>query len=308
VIVIDKDIERLNPQGGIATIWREVTPHLPKWFREKTTPNIWLSTYYGRSQPGYKSVVMVYDFIADIYPHLRNQADIQWKWEAIEQADLILTISPWVDDELRRLSALKGVKAARSVVVPMGTSFTKRTADKVYRTMANYQIEGKYLIVVGRRFWYKNVRTLYQAWPFVKDAKDITIVCVGGEQPSREEIEFSRENKWRWLNHVPSSDLEALLTGAAGLVYPSLYEGFGLPALDAMACGTPVICNPRTGLSFAAGLSLPIWPHRPKTLASRINLLDDGDLTFATNPMTWAKQWTWAKTAQEIGEALRGLE
>lgn len=305
-IQIDDRIERLNPNGGIATVWREIESELKRSDKESPLKgDYWLSTYYNTPPDGVTEVVMVYDFIADVYPHLRSQLDVVWKHQAIERAALVLCISPWVNYELKRLTGRSGF------VIPMGTSFIPRVPKAASEVRRRYTLDGEFVLVVGRRGLYKNVRSLYQAWPHVVKHDDTTIVCVSGEQPTPLEVAFSQRNKWRWLNHVPRSDLEALYSAASAVVYPSFYEGFGLPVLDAFACGTPVLCQPATGMSFAQGFCETIDPYRPLSIAAGLNhVLAGGDKIKdrAQRAANWASQQKWSRTARAVREAIRGLE
>lgn len=303
-ILIDGDIERLNPHGGIATIWREIRKPLENRFgRDADNPDVTLLTYYGKAKG--PNVVMVYDFIADVYPSLRGQQDITWKHRAIGKADQIVCISPWVKWELKRITGRDGI------AIPMGTSFTRRTPKAANEIRARYNLPDKFVMMVGKRGYYKNGRAVLQAWPMVDANKDLTLVAVGGEQPSLEEQQFARQHHWRWLNHVPTGDLEALYAAASAVVYPSFYEGYGLPVLDAFACGTPVLCTPNTGMSFAQGLCQPIDPYRPASIANAIEQVVWGrgeELEERLkNAMLLAGRHQWKQTAWAMMEVLQEM-
>jgi glycosyltransferase involved in cell wall biosynthesis len=107
----------------------------------------------------------------------------------------------------------------------------------------------------------------------------------------------------RFAGFVEDDDLPALYRGALLFVYPSLYEGFGLPVLEAMACGTPVITSNRASLPEVAGdAALLVDPTQPKALAAAMaSILSDSDLRQAlrTKGLARAHTFTWDAVAQQ---------
>jgi alpha-1,3-rhamnosyl/mannosyltransferase len=105
-----------------------------------------------------------------------------------------------------------------------------------------------------------------------------------------------------FTGHVPDPDLPAVYTGASALVYPSLYEGFGLPILEAMACGCPVICSKVASMPEAAGdAALYIDPRDTDSLVHAIDTLvpDPGARqALKAAGLARAGQFTWEKTAR----------
>jgi len=103
--------------------------------------------------------------------------------------------------------------------------------------------------------------------------------------------------------YVPDADLPALLSGALAFVFPSLYEGFGLPVLEAMACGTPVICSNTSSLPEVAGdAALLVDPREPEALAqAMLRLLRDKELRgeLSARGLEQARRFSWRRCAQE---------
>jgi alpha-1,3-rhamnosyl/mannosyltransferase len=108
---------------------------------------------------------------------------------------------------------------------------------------------------------------------------------------------------------VPEEDLPLIYSAATVFCFPSLYEGFGLPILEAMACGTPVVCSNTSSLPETAGdAALLVDPKAPDDLAQACrSLLDDVDRqkSLVTRGLSHAKQFTWARTAELALEAYR---
>jgi glycosyltransferase involved in cell wall biosynthesis len=109
---------------------------------------------------------------------------------------------------------------------------------------------------------------------------------------------------------IAPEDLPVLYRQAEMLVYPSLYEGFGLPPIEAMACGTPVIASATTGLPEAVGgAGLMVDPTRVEELsAAMVQLLDDASLRQGLRQagIERARELTWSRTAQRLLASLEG--
>ena len=119
------------------------------------------------------------------------------------------------------------------------------------------------------------------------------------------------ENVVRFLGPVPEADLPALYAGAAVFVFPSLYEGFGLPVLEAMACGTPVITSNTSSLPEVVGeAGILIDPRDVRALAEAVErVLADERLRaeLRAKGVERARQFTWEKTARETLAVYRSV-
>ena len=115
----------------------------------------------------------------------------------------------------------------------------------------------------------------------------------------------------RWLDYVEADDMRALYQGAAAFVFPSLYEGFGLPVLEAFASGTPVITSTTTSLPEVAGdAALLVDPLDVDALAAAMAaVVEDTALAARLRAAgrTRAKAFTWARCADETVAVLRSL-
>jgi glycosyltransferase involved in cell wall biosynthesis len=106
----------------------------------------------------------------------------------------------------------------------------------------------------------------------------------------------------RWVGLIPDEDLPAFYSGAAGFIYPSLFEGFGLPVLEAMACGTPVVTSDRTALPELAGdAGLLIDPESVEALAEAMTrVLTDRALAqdLRRRGLERSQRFSWGETAR----------
>jgi glycosyltransferase involved in cell wall biosynthesis len=138
-------------------------------------------------------------------------------------------------------------------------------------------------------------------------AHDCALVVAGGDRRGRADVLDAVQRarltgRVHLLGHVDEDDLPALYSGARALLFPSLYEGFGLPALEAMACGTPVVASRTTGLAEAVGdAGLTVDPRSADDLAEALArvLTDDAlrDQLIAAGHAR-AAAFTWARTAR----------
>jgi glycosyltransferase involved in cell wall biosynthesis len=147
-------------------------------------------------------------------------------------------------------------------------------------------------------------------------ADDVVLVLVGAKGWFYDEIfqlvqELALEGRVRFPGFAPDAELPAWYRAASGFVYPSLMEGFGLPLLEAMACGTPVLCSAAPSLREVAGdaaLTIPLGDERENgsaVMAALANgleqLMEDAELrrTLRQRGLARAARFSWRKAALE---------
>ncbi len=178
---------------------------------------------------------------------------------------------------------------------------------KVAAIRERYRMPGEYIIYVGTLQPRKNLITLVDAFGnLLTEARSVHLVIVGRKGWLYEPL-FARvrqlhlEERVHFPGYVPQPDLPALLTGAQAFVLPSLYEGFGLPVLEAMACGTPVICSNVSSLPEVAGdAAILINPHDTTGLVQALRrVLDDAALRHDLAQMGLAQvsRFSWSRCA-----------
>jgi glycosyltransferase involved in cell wall biosynthesis len=214
------------------------------------------------------------------------------------------------------------------VVIPHGVDgsvFHQSSPEEVDRVRRRYAIVGPYLLSLGGIEPRKNLPNLVRGFARLPEKGRPALVLAGGSVAWNPE---GRDALRAALGELPSKAREAiiltgyvgedekvaLLGGAEALVYPSLYEGFGLPVLEAMACGTPVITSNVSALPEVAGdAALLVDPADPDDIASAIGrLLEGQDLRkdLAVRGRARAASYSWKETARKtaatLGEAARG--
>ena len=225
-------------------------------------------------------------------------------------ADRIATVSEWVG---RDIAATLGVSPGRIVVAPNGVDPTFRpvpTAEAAASTRRECDVEPPYLLYVGQiHMPNKNLVRLVQAFArarqrlpegtrLVLAGRDVA----GGDQVRAAVAELSLGDVVRHLGYVPDGMLPSLYSGALAFCYPSLHEGFGLPVIEAMSCGTPVVTSDSTALAeVGRGAAILVDPLDVDAIAEAIRVA-------ATEPerrdalrnagLARAARYTWDATAK----------
>ncbi len=234
----------------------------------------------------------------------------------IEQAAHIVVDSDFVR---REVMSHYGVKPERVTTVHLGVApefFPLQTGHHV-PVLERFGLRaGEYLLAVGTLEPRKNLSSVISAYLQLSCAlrRKYPLVVVGMagwgmEQLSSRLRQLVDSGEVRLLGYVPQESLPALYSGARMLVYPSLYEGFGLPPLEAMACGTPVIASRKASLPEVVGdVGLLVEPLDDLEIARHMRaLIDDDELhaRLGVNGRRRALGFTWRKFALEMLDVYR---
>lgn len=223
----------------------------------------------------------------------------------------IITVSEF---SRRDITQTYGIAPERITVTPEAAPkhFAPVTdASEIERVRARYLIDGDYILAVGSIQPRKNLVRLLAAYSDLlrarTGAKLPRLVLVGKrawlyEETLRTANEYGLTSDVIFTGYVPEKDLPALYSGALCFVYPSYFEGFGLPPLEAMKCGTPVITGNRTSLPEVVGdAGLMVDPFESSAIASAIGrLVDDPNLrqTLRERGLKRATEFDWHETAR----------
>lgn len=177
------------------------------------------------------------------------------------------------------------------------------------------QQERPYFIYIGRQDSYKNIGRLISAFSMVASRTDTELWVVGPRDNRYSPTlltqvqELNLAHRVRFLDYVSYSKLPSLLRNALALTFPSLWEGFGLPALEAMACGTPVITSNLSSLpEVVGGAAILINPYKVSELADAMTILaHDNQLrqSLRLKGLEQARQYSWGKTGQQTMNILK---
>lgn len=247
------------------------------------------------------AVVTVYDMTHELYPELfaANDRTVSWKQAVLSRAERIIAISENTKRDLLRCYRLD---EKRVTVVHLASSLQGSGGTRVLPGLP-----ANYLLFVGQRGGYKNFPSFVRALvPVMCENPELSIVCAGGGAFSPRERQMLAElGIDSRVRQYPAEDelLVSLYRGAMAFVFPSLYEGFGIPVLEAFSCGCPVLLSNRSSLPEIGGeAALYFDPEDEDSLLhAATRLMGDAGLrqSLAALGRARAGAFSWEKVARE---------
>ncbi|MBL1177942.1 glycosyltransferase family 4 protein [Pantanalinema sp. GBBB05] len=242
------------------------------WFNY--APDIVHETYYSYERTAPKSskvVLTIHDLIHEKFPQFFPASDhtAAMKATAIARADQIICVSENTRNDLLDLFPLDPNQVS---VTYLGCSLTVNPTLKVKLT----QRSRPYILYVGKRDGYKNFSQLLLAYAHSQNLRqDFDLVCFGSSPLTKSELQMVADLNLSYdqIHYIPGNEttLASWYAGASILVYPSLYEGFGIPPLEAMTCGCPVACSPTSSIPEVVGDAAEFFePTQPESIAAAI--------------------------------------
>ena len=276
-----------------------LSPILSKYYN----PNIIHDTYYRavKHNTGHiKKIITVYDMIHELFPDQFSKKDntTELKKFAVAEADHIICIS---NNTQKDLIKFFNVDVKKTSVIHLGFSFRLKEIKKPEK------INKPYLLYVGARNGYKNFTKFIEAYsaPKIKDFYDLVIF--GGSRLNEKEIAmFERlQISKKSLKEINGDDatLAGYYKNASLFVYPSLYEGFGIPPLEAMHHGCPVVCSNTGSMPEVVGNAALLFdPYSVESIRNNIiSVLYDNKLrsSLTSKGFEQVKKFSWEKCAKE---------
>ena len=249
-----------------------------------------------------RNVVVIHDLAALRHPEWYSKPYVAYHHAVLptiaKRARLVITVSEF---SRRELAQLLDLDPAHIAVVPGGVDPRFGPGVDAGGARDALGLERPYVLTVASRTARKNLGVLQTAAQRL-GVQGIDLVAAGGDRPQfRDE---AGTDGVRALGHVDDELLPGLYAGAAAFVLPSLYEGFGLTCLEAMACGTPVVAADRAALPEVCGdAALYVDPEDPHAVADGIERALD-DTRLRTAGPARAAQFTWDRTAREVDALL----
>ncbi len=273
------------------------------------------SPYYVKPYAGLPcpSVVTIYDLIGRRYPEVLSRRS-RYLYRtmmglAVASSQRIITISASARDDLRHYYRLP---PARLAVVPAAADahFRPQPPATVAAMRQKYGLPPRYVLYLGSNKPHKNLPRLVRAWERViaeQPTTDALLVLAGHEDPrypAAREMVAARglAQRVRFLPDVADADLPALYSGAEVFIFPSFYEGFGLPPLEAMACGAPVLCAYASSLPEVVGdAALTFDPYSFIEMAEQLQrVLHHASLRqqLRERGLQQVQRFSWQRSAQ----------
>lgn len=278
-----------------------------------------------------KKVVGIHDVIAEKFPELTfssKKNKFFWDakcWLAVQQADLVLTVSQF---SKRGIAEHFGIKKDKIRVVTEGFSDSFGPIydqNRLHKILTKYGLTNtsRYILYVGGIAPHKNLKVLVKAVFDLTAAdryRDIKLVIVGDykddvflmDEQLKSEMKNNRfKEKVVFTGYIPDYELNCFYNAALVFVAPSICEGFGLPVLEAMACGTVAIGSNTTSIPEVAGdAALYFDPNNDRELREKLTrIIDDRELrkTLSQRSLQRAALFSWEKSASETKNILTSL-
>jgi alpha-1,3-rhamnosyl/mannosyltransferase len=292
------------PEHSLPTPWPGVASEWLQWSASRWLRSFdgifhcpWYALPFRQSVP---MVVTLHDISFEHYPEWFGARylwpyRVQARWAA-RTARVVVTVANTVADDLMRTY---GVPAERIIVAPNAPDAIFSPNHDATAVLRRLGVEGDYLVAIGGAA-RRNLDVAIEAWRAVRETYPIDLVVVGANDlPHEQGIVGGR---------LDDADWAAVLANARALVYPTLYEGFGLPAIEAAASGTPVVCA-RVGALPEVLEDAAVWCAAPTAVAVTAGLLEllespaYADDVRAAGLRRAAEHPTWADSADAYYEA-----
>ena len=256
--------------------------------------DIFHSTYYRLpDRPGARVVTTVYDYVYERFAGRPQRMVHSWqKQKAIAGADLIICISESTRRDLLKFAGAE--HAARAVVVHLAASDEFQPEA---RSVVTAQV-----LFVGKRGGYKNFAAVVAA---LSTLPEVSLLCVGGGALTAAEVallEQSLPGRYRAAGHLSTAQLNHEYNTSLCLAYPSLYEGFGIPVLEAMQSGCPVIAVNASSIPEVAGDAAWLMDSgEPEAIRTAVAAMMEGPTRgeLVEKGLTQAAKFSWERMCSE---------
>ncbi|RJQ27336.1 glycosyltransferase family 1 protein [Candidatus Parcubacteria bacterium] len=294
-------------------------------FTAKEKPDLFFSpTHYTPGFSPVKKVMMVFDLAYLRFPQFFKPRDLYqmklWTYLSIKSAERIITISKASRDDIVKFYNFD--KQRITVAYPGYDNevfYPFKDEIKVKKVLEKYGISGDYILFIGTIQPRKNLIRLMEAFCKIDNLKLVVVGKTKG--PGRqgwmyEEIlnkpkELGIEGKVIFTGFAPTEDLSYLMRGAVAYALPSLWEGFGIPVVESMACGTPAIVSNISSLPEVVGpTGIQVDPYSVEQIEQAIRIIAfDKKLRakMSKEGIKWVERFSWEKMAKEVLRVFEGL-
>lgn len=266
-----------------------------------------------------KVVNTVYDMVYKLHPETMEKGNLQKLHKNLQRScrdsDVILTISQNSKQEISDFMNVTPNKI--EIAYPAVDRDIFKPEKNTDLVQMKYKIPGEYLLYLGTLEPRKNITSLIKAFKIISEKnKDIFLVIAGKKGWMYEEIfklvdDLHLNGKVIFTGYVEDKDIPFLYSSAVAFIFPSLYEGFGMPPLEAMACGTPVIVSNTSSLPEVVGdAGIFVDPLNIENIAFEMDrLLNDNSLQqeYSKRGLQRSKIFSWEDSAKKVIDVYQSL-
>lgn len=231
-----------------------------------------------------------------------------------KRADAVLTLSGKSKRDILKHYNIGADRVDVTYLASDKASFSKKGADEIARVRKKYKLPASFVLYIASSLPHKNYERLLEAFKMVKERnKEMKLVLIGARDYGHGVIknkidELGLAEDVVFLGWLPFEDIPVIYSAADLFVFPSLHEGFGIPVLEAMACGVPVVCSKIEPLDEVAGDAARfVDPLSAGSIAEgMLDVLGGRDLRerLVRDGLRRAAQFSWEKTAKETLKAI----
>lgn len=307
-------------------LYRAVSTFIPVPYNMFFGNNADITHFFNYIAPPFvhgKTVITVHDMVYKAFPEtVRGRTKIMLNTglkQSMKRADIIVTDSEFSKSEIIKYFPQHESKIR---VVPCGVDLQKfrpcEDSERIQQVKKSLGINGEYFLYLGTIEPRKNLERLINAYYVLarKVKNPPKLVLAGGKGWLYDSIfrrvkDLKLSKKVIFTKYVPSEDMNPLMCGALAFVFPSIYEGFGMPPLEAMACGVPVLCSDCASLPEVTGDCAVICDaYSVRSIAKGLyKLYSDEKLRkdLSMKGLQRARQFSWEKSAQKLYDIYKEL-
>lgn len=268
--------------------------------------DLFISTYY-TTPIATTSVFMAYDMLPEIWGANLDKPMWREKHRAINHASAYIAISQNTASDLVKFFPNIAAESIAVAHCGVASSFSPANQEEITYFKTRYGIFKPYFLVVGAGDVHKNTDLFFQAFSQLPTRQAFDIVCTGKRFPFKDEFREYTSGSAVHILELSDRELSFAYSGAVALVYPSKYEGFGLPVLEAIACGCPVITCLNASIPEVAGkAALYVSDTDVNELAQALCEVQKPDVRRAliAEGLEQAKKFSWSKMARIVSTTL----
>lgn len=243
----------------------------------------------------FKKITTIHDLVPIVLPKFTPKIIVDTHRDRLKyvqkESSKIIVPSKATKEDLIKL----GFDEDKVTVIYEAPNISKASAAEVNEVKRKYAIREDYIIMVGTNP-RKNIERAVNAYHLSKHGKNLKLIIAGENKG----LKLKDERGVRFLGYVPDSDLAPLLTGSSLLLFPSLYEGFGIPILEAYKCNVPVVTSNVSSMPEAAGgAAILVDPYDVNFIADGIKEALSKPKTLITKGLRVVENYSWTKNAEE---------